>query len=1118
MADELKITEKKLSKVTNKKRTDTKGITLHCYPDWYDNKAQYGGFDKVQLLNSSQEGYGFTYLIDEYDIVETITPEDILNPWANKKPTYISTNLFENKPEEHTLSVCIFISSEHDYEKTELRLVKFLADLLDKNKLKTENIWRGFDLSKEDKGPTQYLDVEIFKKLIAQIDAYITWLADDDKDKKDFEFVSPFTTEGKTVTEVVKAIFDKCNENVDAYMAQFEPWDKDKAEIKQAEQKAAVGDLKSLSYPTKNKLQYKITNIAPGTASHCVRASDKLEGIETEEDAMVEPIYPDLITPPGGQINVSNGKYDAAVQSSSTSTTPITVEDFMARSKTFDMSDFKDVKKETKGRPINTDDPFPVDEQIKKLEEHYPKVKIDKTTFDFTEDNHPDSAIGKAMAKNYAMTYDMINEISKRTEKRLVKIENNLSTVMRNLFRMSSRVNINCVYYGGQSVYGKYKCIRCMHDNRLDDGAIVTMDQCLCCTRYEPILGQVYAILDDAGSNVSQIVDDLQMAYMDLPDYQVFNNVNEFAVEPKAAVLTKDSTQIPKEFREDKWADTEEEKKAKAEAKAKKAAANATSGEAEEKKDESILIKYDDIKDYLNEKLEEVIIIDGNNKELTREEYIILNKYEFIQTLTDNINKDPDDKKYYDDSGNVITRDEYIKLLTKKLKDSYVNDDYFNGFKMDWNPVLLETQKANINSYDVEALKSGKTSLIGNSDHQPDLDRELFLDSREDNTTYEKLEFNIKDYTIPNFGFGGSSGATSSSGSFGLVSSEARNKIVEYAKNAVDLCAQGKAFYDQGKRMQHDENAVNGVSYWDCSSLVEGAYKAGGVTGVAGTTATEYPACLDANGGLLIPISEVDKGIAGDMVWCYSGNKPTTQAELQNIEYSNTSLLYHVGIYIGDGKYAHASGHSSNPNIKISEVANNSQLIAFGRPKDLINLDNQASKTGGSNAEAVAAIANDADLQAIAKAFDERVEQVLSYHPEVSSLPCQHLGAYICAKAKSYSMSPYMMMGICFQESTYGLSLYGQTKNNFIGMTVAGQHRNADDFKTFNTPEECIDSLADDLKRYRDELGLNISSSSAIAHTYEGEGGEIEATWARNIYNEAKLLSNKSGIALDITA
>ena len=41
----------------------------------------------------------------------------------------------------------------------------------------------------------------------------------------------------------------------------------------------------------------------------------------------------------------------------------------------------------------------------------------------------------------------------------------------------------------------------------------MTLDQCLSCTRYEPIIGQVYAILDESGTNITQILDDAQMYY-----------------------------------------------------------------------------------------------------------------------------------------------------------------------------------------------------------------------------------------------------------------------------------------------------------------------------------------------------------------------------------------------------------------------------------------------------------------------------------------------------------------------------------------------------------------------------------------------------------------------------
>ena len=75
----------------------------------------------------------------------------------------------------------------------------------------------------------------------------------------------------------------------------------------------------------------------------------------------------------------------------------------------------------------------------------------------------------------------------------------------------------------GQSNFNKYKCIRCLHDDRVHDGQLCTIDQCLNCTRYEPILGAVYQILDESGFNGSIILDDMQMSYSNLNDFKALN-------------------------------------------------------------------------------------------------------------------------------------------------------------------------------------------------------------------------------------------------------------------------------------------------------------------------------------------------------------------------------------------------------------------------------------------------------------------------------------------------------------------------------------------------------------------------------------------------------------------
>ena len=58
-----------------------------------------------------------------------------------------------------------------------------------------------------------------------------------------------------------------------------------------------------------------------------------------------------------------------------------------------------------------------------------------------------------------------------------------------------------------------------MCDDRITDGQQVQIDQCLYCTRFEPIFGQVYELLNDTGMNVAAILDDNQMSYRDMKDF-----------------------------------------------------------------------------------------------------------------------------------------------------------------------------------------------------------------------------------------------------------------------------------------------------------------------------------------------------------------------------------------------------------------------------------------------------------------------------------------------------------------------------------------------------------------------------------------------------------------------
>lgn len=742
----------------------------------------------------------------------------------------------------------------------------------------------------------------------------------------------------KSVNDFVIDIYDKHKDNPANYAKDFTPWDKEHPRVIKSE--GSPGAIQTRETPYGNTLTFQINKGADPGASHCARGADSIEAVEDAEDTMVEPIYPDLITPPGDSVTIADGHSETAVQSNSN--VALTPEEFERRQKVFSVKDYSNMSKDTKGRPVNVEDPFPVDDQIKKLQEHFPKVKIDKTTFNFKDTNHPDSEIGNAMAKNLAMSYDMVMEVAKRTEQRLVKIENNLSTVMRNLFRLSSRVNINCVYYGGQSIYGKYRCIRCLHDDRINDGAVVTMDQCMCCTRYEPVLGQVYAILDETGSNIVQVLDDMQMSYMGLDEYQALTSTDEYHVSKANAQVNNHPEKLPTPFIEEKWKDDEEEANLKEEA----------------------ATKVEDAK----------------------ESY------------------PPDEENESVTNSNVSISDEEEKDEIGELEQEEVMPA--NGFKMDWNPVKLETQSPHVNEYEIEELKADKKAVSSSNEG---VDRKAYEDTRADAIEYEELTFDVSNYSFSDFGTLFTSNTNGEPGNFGMGAAEARQKIVDYALQAVELCAQGKAKYSQEKRYNHLDKAIGGISYWDCSSLTQRAYEAAGITGIGTNTSSQYPYCTDKQGGLLIPLSDINQALPGDLVWFAPQKFPTTREGLQ----IKPAGIHHVAIYIGNNQYAHASSAKSNPNIKISTFGKYNHEMCFGRPRKLIELDEKAS-IGATGHEYW-----DKAKQGISDEVWNTVENKMKGRAEktVENMKKYNYRDALIQASKEHGFDPYLVLSIAAVES-----------------------------------------------------------------------------------------------------
>jgi murein DD-endopeptidase MepM/ murein hydrolase activator NlpD len=199
--------------------------------------------------------------------------------------------------------------------------------------------------------------------------------------------------------------------------------------------------------------------------------------------------------------------------------------EYEKRQKIFNPKLHKDARKLDLGKPSNNNEPYPIDKKIVELEMHEPKLAYKQVG--------PLEIISSLI------------QLSNAAEKRVSQLENVTATMLRYLFRMSSRVQVNCVHYGGQDTFQKYNCIRCLHTDHVNDGQSMSMDQCLNCSRYEPIIGQIYDILDGEGQNLAAILDDNQMAYMNMEDHIKLSRLEEMHTEVPMADLKKEGV-IPK--------------------------------------------------------------------------------------------------------------------------------------------------------------------------------------------------------------------------------------------------------------------------------------------------------------------------------------------------------------------------------------------------------------------------------------------------------------------------------------------------------------------------------------------------------------------------------------------
>lgn len=514
-----------LTNCSKTKLTQLKGITIESLYDLYFTPNQSylaNGLNSAwDITGELNKDIGTHFVLDEFNIIQYVDTKYKVNHIKKMNPTYISNSLYNGNPNDYTIGIMILFPLGQNYIEIERRAILFIGDFLKENHLTTDNMWRAYDLNREC-SPMQYLNKLMWEKFVEEVDKYII-----NSRKKGF-IKSKYIVD--SIWKSDQELRNFLKQNMYNYANQQNIDDRG---IKAAlEKNQTQPDKKVVTTNHNSDIIYSSQEQKNDESCNCNKEYNGLDSSLNTKTFNVEPIYPDTIVPPGTSSVSFNASDNAKSQETVSKTIP-SVDDYTKRQSTFDYTKHKNATKEDRGKPVNNNDPYVFDKKIDELENHHPKVKIDDIILKLADCNHPGCDTGKSLMKVALMLSDAVTDQSKRVERRLVLLENTLSTILRYVGRISSRVPINCVYYGGQDIFGKYKCIRCLHTDRINDGQSMTIDQCINCSRYEPIIGQIYDILDDSGLNLSAILDDSQMSYMDMNDYSNLNRVEEMNTSKK---------------------------------------------------------------------------------------------------------------------------------------------------------------------------------------------------------------------------------------------------------------------------------------------------------------------------------------------------------------------------------------------------------------------------------------------------------------------------------------------------------------------------------------------------------------------------------------------------------
>lgn len=399
------------------------------------------------------------------------------------------------------------------------------------------------------------------------------------------------------------------------------------------------------------------------------------------------------------------------------------------------------------------------------------------------------------------------------------------------------------------------------------------------------------------------------------------------------------------------------------------------------------------------------------------------NTYEQIdgynsQYYTKNSDSKVLDKKYlvsalpptYDDLKFILLE----KNITDVLLYNVLDKNYFSvdnimyvGTKDSTANIQYNKSNALLGNDNLEVIDLFKKWLDNNVHlNFSNKDDDGFIDTRENNTVYETLEYSTEDYNISGVGADAGKNISSSSSN----NSMARSKIIAKAEEIVKKHKDGKAKYVLGGGGARPAGGVlkdsDGQEMYDCSIMVEVCYAVAGITMTA-PSGNQYAKCQ--NGGF----------VSSDF------NKLKKEGKPGDLLFMGANGSEHVAIYDGNGgNYAAHTSHRPRPQ-QIRHDSNLYGLTSWGRCKELVDADKAGGSLGTANLDQIK----------LPKASIGSGEDGMGKGVFIKLIA----PACIALCKKQGQLLASVMIACACQESGYGTSSVAQHDNNLFGVKAYGK-------------------------------------------------------------------------------